>query len=213
MKLEYYGHSFCRIIADKFKAVIDPFDDIGYPIPTHLDADYIFISHEHHDHNNTLIIRGNPTIVRIPGMHEFAHLKSELIPVFHDDVNGAKRGRNNIITIEADNYKLIHCGDLGHIPDLDIIETIMCPDVLFVPVGEGYTLPVTDVWRLIDRIHPRIVIPIHYHTPVDKYDLSRVEDFLQNYSNVIHHNSNVIEINDELLSIPKIIVLNHAMKV
>ena len=67
MKIEWIGHACFRLTAQDGTVVItDPYDEsVGIDmIP--LKADLITMSHEHHDHNETCMIEGNPVIVRGP---------------------------------------------------------------------------------------------------------------------------------------------------
>ncbi len=212
MKLEYYGHSFWRLVTDNLKVVIDPFDDIGYPIPHNLEADYVIISHEHHDHNNIAILKGNPLIIKTPGVYSYPNLIATLISVFHDDKDGARRGKNNIIRLEIDGLTLVHCGDLGHIPEQKIIEQLYQPDMLLVPVGEIFTLTLPEVETLINKLNPKLVFPMHYQTSALGFKLGSPESFLQGKSHIIRHNTNTLEITQDLLSQRNNIIMNWAVK-
>jgi L-ascorbate metabolism protein UlaG (beta-lactamase superfamily) len=210
MILQYYGHSFWKITTGDTAIVIDPFDNIGYPLPQNLQAEFVFVSHDHHDHNNVSLVRGKPELIRKPGSYERKTFKAELIPVYHDDEYGSKRGRNNLIKISLEGITLVHCGDLGHLPGPDVLDRIAHPDLLLVPVGEIYTLALEDVDRLISHLQPKLVFPMHYGTPALSFRLGSLDAFTRNASSVIRHDSNQINITPELLNTPATIVLNWA---
>jgi L-ascorbate metabolism protein UlaG (beta-lactamase superfamily) len=212
MKLQYFGHSFWKISTDKCSVVIDPFDNIGYPMPVDLTADYVIISHEHHDHNNVALIKGNPTVIRTPGCHQTPFFTAELLPVFHDQNKGAKRGTNNIIKLSLDGLTLVHCGDLGHLPNQEILQKINQPGLLLIPVGEIYTLPLSDAWQMIDAIQPRLLFPMHYNTPAVGFKLGELDKFTVNAGHVIHPGTNILEITPDLLSAPCTIIMNWTSK-
>lgn len=208
MTLEYFGHSFWKISTKDVSIVIDPFDNIGYPMPKNLTADYVVISHEHHDHNNISLVQGIPTAIRTSGAHEFKHFIAELISVFHDETGGAKRGKNNIIKLTLENMVLVHCGDLGHLPSAEVLAKIQSPDVLLVPVGEVYTLALKEVWQFIQQINPQIIIPMHYQTPKLSFHLGSLQNFLKDAREVVYQRSNKIEINPQTLQQSRIIVVD-----
>jgi len=212
MKLEYFGHSMWKIIANGFSVVLDPFDNIGYPMPSNLLAEYVIISHEHHDHNNVALVKGNPQVIRNSGLHRLPDFSVELIPVFHDNEAGAKRGKNHLIKLEIEDLTLIHCGDLGHLPSSDILEKIDKPDVLMIPVGEIYTLEMNDAWKFIKSIQPKLILPMHYNTDKLSFKLGRLEAFTQYSENVNYHDSNVLEISPELLSQQSTVIVNWVAK-
>lgn len=65
MKIKWYGHS-CFLLTDSNGSTVltDPCDpSYGYEIPP-MHADIVTISHEHNDHNNISILRGNTEIIR-----------------------------------------------------------------------------------------------------------------------------------------------------
>jgi len=76
MKVQYFGHSFWKVFTDSCSVVFDPFENIGYPMPKGLTADYVIISHEHHDHNNPSLIGGHPQILRKAGLYSGAGMKA-----------------------------------------------------------------------------------------------------------------------------------------
>lgn len=212
VKLQYFGHSFWKVSTDKYSIVLDPFDDIGYPMPVGLSADYVIISHEHHDHNNTRLISGNPHIIRTPGLHRMPSFSVELIPVFHDDSQGSKRGANNLIKLNLEELTLVHCGDLGHLPEPHVLSSIFQPDILLIPVGEIYTLSLNNIRQMIDAIQPKLLFPMHYNTNVVSFKLNELGRFTATSVNLIHHNDNTLEITPDLLATPKTIIMNWISK-
>ncbi|MFO7659489.1 MAG: MBL fold metallo-hydrolase [Candidatus Cloacimonadaceae bacterium] len=212
MQLEYYGHSMWRIAASGFSVVLDPFDNIGYPMPQNLAAEYVIISHEHHDHNNVDLVKGNPEVIRTSGLHQNKDFRAELIPVFHDYSAGAKRGKNHLIRLEIENLTLLHCGDLGHLPSQEVLAKIDQPDILMIPVGEVYTLDLSDAWTLIKTIKPKLILPMHYKTEKLTFGLGSLESFTRQAEQVELHDSNKLDITPDLLTGGRIIVVNWAAK-
>lgn len=212
MKLQYFGHSMWKVSTSEVTIVIDPFDNIGYPLPNDLKADVVCISHDHHDHNNVAIVRGNPEVISKPGQYEKPYFRAEFIPVYHDQEAGIKRGRNNLIKLTLDGMTLVHCGDLGHLPSPEILAKIDKPDLLLIPVGEIYTLALEDARNLIEHIRPQLVFPMHYSTPALSFRLGSIDAFTRMYDNVLKYNSNELEITPDLLTAPKTIILNWMQK-
>ena len=213
MKIEYFGHSFWGLFTEDCRIVIDPFDFIGYPLPENLSSDYVFISHDHHDHNNIALIKNNPQVINTPGEFTFSGLQAKLIPVFHDDVSGAKRGKNNIIKLISDDLTIVHCGDLGHVPVDNIINQIEKPDVLMIPVGEVYTISLPEVWNFIEMIKPKLILPMHYNTPYLKFNLGHLENFTKRYQDIVYLDEKTIEINPYISDKQKIVIFNWTLKV
>ena len=75
------------------------------------------------------------------------------------EVNG-----NSIFVFEAAGLCVAHLGHLHHLlepADLDALGRI---DILMVMVDGGYSLGQRDALAVVEQIHPRVVLPMHYFT-------------------------------------------------
>jgi L-ascorbate metabolism protein UlaG (beta-lactamase superfamily) len=152
---------------------------LGLKVPS-LSADVLLITHSHSDHNNKKAVKGNPFLIEGPGEYEVKEIFVQGIPAFHDDSQGAKRGQNTIYTIEAEELKVCHLGDLGQRElDTEQLEKIGDVDILMIPVGGVYTIDAKEATHIISQIEPRIVIPMHYYLPKLKIKLDGVDKFLK----------------------------------
>lgn len=94
MKIKWYGHS-CFLLTDSNGSTVltDPCDpSYGYEIPP-MHADIVTISHEHNDHNNISILRGNTEIIRSPGEYNVKGIHITGVETLHDRSGGALRGK------------------------------------------------------------------------------------------------------------------------
>ncbi|MFH1841304.1 MAG: MBL fold metallo-hydrolase [Candidatus Nealsonbacteria bacterium] len=185
MHIVWHGQSFFQITAAQNKngqvsVAIDPFDEAtGLKVPS-FAADILLITHDHHDHNNKKSIKGTPFLVEGPGEYEVKEIFIQGIPSFHDDAEGKQRGQNVIYTIETENMRLCHLGDLGQKELTDEqIEKIGDIDILMIPVGGVYTISSKEALKIISQIEPRIIIPMHYHIPKLKIKLEDEDKFLK----------------------------------
>ena len=160
--------------------VIDPFsEEIGLKLPN-FSADILLVSHQHKDHNNIRGVKGTPFLIDGPGEYEVKGVFVQGIPAFHDDKEGKERGLNTIYTIEAEDMRFCHLGDLGQKQLTDEqLEKIDSVDVLMIPVGGEYTIDSSIAQRIISQIEPKIVIPMHYALPKSKSKLDDVSKFLK----------------------------------
>lgn len=160
--------------------VIDPFDqETGIKVPN-LSADILLVTHNHHDHNNVKAVKGEYFLVSGPGEYEVKGVFVQGIPSFHDDQNGKVKGQNTIYTIEAEDMKICHLGDIGQKELTDEqIDKIGTVDVLMIPVGGEYTISSVEATKIISQIEPKIVIPMHYDLPKINAKLDSVEKFLK----------------------------------
>ncbi|HZL18263.1 MAG TPA: MBL fold metallo-hydrolase [Polyangia bacterium] len=196
-RLTWFGQScFLLETAAGTRVLMDPFGKAaGYPLPAGLRADLITISHEHPDHDNLAMVTGKVRVihgltadkkgwVRID--ERFRDVSIRSVGVYHDDHRGAQRGLDTVFIFEVGGLRIAHLGDLGHTLDDDQLEAIGSVDVLLVPVGGGTTVDAYQATRVVDQLHPRLmVVPMHYQTSVSKTkDLAPVDAFLERKVNV-----------------------------
>ena len=66
---------------------------------------------------------------------------------------------------ECEQISILHCGDLGTIPEDSMLDEIGETDILLVPVGGTYTLDAAEAAELVKKVEPSIIIPMHYGFP------------------------------------------------
>jgi L-ascorbate metabolism protein UlaG (beta-lactamase superfamily) len=183
MDIKYFGHSSFFIKTKNSRVVTDPFDPkIGIKFPK-TEADIVTVSHGHSDHNFLGQISGEPLILDWPGEFEKQGVRVTGFSSFHDKQKGAERGANTLYKIEADGVSIVHCGDLGVVPDDNFISQLGEVNILMVPVGGFYTIDANEAVELIKKVEPSMVIPMHYNAPYLNQEtfgkLTTVDDFLK----------------------------------
>ena len=190
MEIKYLGHSSFLIKTKTTKVVTDPFDPemVGLKFPK-TEADIITVSHQHSDHNQVKNVSGvngvSPLVVDMPGEFEKMGVRVFGFQSFHDKTKGTERGENILYKIEAEGISVLHCGDLGVIPEESFLETIGDVDILMIPVGGFYTIDSDEAVQLVKKIEPDIVIPMHYQVekmnPKLAENLSAVSEFTKKF--------------------------------
>ncbi len=196
MQIEWYGQSAFRLTAADKTVAIDPFGDMAglasargmqfdYPQIGGVEADLLLVTHEHIDHNGVEAIGGDPVILRSTAgkltspIGEVTAIASE-----HDEVAGTERGPNTIFVFEFDGLRVCHFGDFGQISLRDEqAAAIGHVDLLIVPVGGGPTAAARQAAAIVERLHPKWVIPMHYRTPRISF-LETADAFLDLYPDV-----------------------------
>ena len=179
MEIVWLGHSSFRIRAREATVITDPCPpSTGYTIgkPT---ADVVSLSHAHDDHTYLKAIAGKPIVIDSPGEYEISGAFLTAIPTYHDGEKGGERGKNLVFVIEMEGIKICHLGDLGHVPTADQAEGMTGADVLMIPVGGDSTIDGAKAAEIVPTLDARIIIPMHYKTPVTKGDLESADRFLK----------------------------------
>ncbi len=179
MEITWHGQSCFTIKGSKVTVVTDPYGDIGLKLPK-LEAGIVTVSHDHVDHNNVTAVEGEPRVFDWPGEYEAGGVMVTGIEAFHyrkseeEDEKVSARGKTIIYQMDVDNIRVCHLGDIGHKVTDEMLEAIGDIDVLMIPVGGASTIDHKVAHEVVERIDPRIVIPMHY-----KINGLKVDDDLQ----------------------------------
>ncbi len=175
MIIEYFGHSCVRLTSSGgMRFVIDPYEGIGYQMPR-MRADVVLCTHGHFDHHNIAGVAGEPKVIESVGSFTCGGVRITGVAAFHDDVGGAKRGRDIVYILEDGDTRVCHLGDIGELPRADLLRAIGKVDVLFVPVGGTYTVDAEGALAYIQAARPRVAMAIHYSCEGCSLDISTVQ--------------------------------------
>lgn len=183
MDIKYFGHASFLLRGKDASVVTDPFDSkmVGIKFPA-IEASVVTVSHAHPDHNAVAEVGGSPLVVDNAGEYEKQGIRIFGYESYHDNSKGAERGKNTLFKIEIDDLSILHCGDLGHVLEDELIEEIEGVDILLIPVGGFYTISADEAVKIVSKIEPSIVIPMHYNSPKLNQEsfskLTPVSDFL-----------------------------------
>jgi len=178
MQITWLGQACFKIQGKEAIIVTDPYEGSKYGLkPLRLKADIVTSSHDHDDHNNIKAISGQPFVINTPGEFETKEVFIWGVHSWHDNKEGADRGDNVIFIFQIEGVKIAHLGDLGTSLSDKQFEKLEGVDILMVPVGGVYTIDGKQAADLVNKVEPRIVIPMHYKIPGLKLKLDGVEKF------------------------------------
>lgn len=181
LKITWYGQAMFKISSAEGTVVVDPTPpQTGYEYEP-MSADIVLVTHRHFDHFYLDGITGNPKFINASGKFDLGGLKVVAFDSFHDAKLGEERGRNVIYTWEQAGLRLGHFGDLGHMPEHDLMKKVLKLDVAMVPVGGIFTIDAEQAVRLIRDLEARIVLPMHYGTPDCVVPLEPVDEFTRRF--------------------------------
>jgi L-ascorbate metabolism protein UlaG (beta-lactamase superfamily) len=188
MQARWYGHS-AFALSGATGVFIDPFvpervraefgDPFDYPPITGVEPDLVLVSHEHIDHNGSEAISGTPFVLRggcfetpvheKTGLRRFETPVGEVTGISSDHGEGG--GPNTIFAFTLDDLGICHFGDFGQ-QELHPWQkqAIGQPAMLFIPVGDHYTIDGKTAARITKQLVPQLVIPMHYRTPKAEWE-------------------------------------------
>ncbi len=200
MKIKWLGHAaFLFTAADGTKVLTDPYvpgaydGAVGYG-KIQETVDVVTVSHSHPDHSGAGGLPGSPLVISEPGERSVKGIKVFGLATFHDRSQGKERGKNIVFVYEVDGLRLVHLGDLGHIPDRATVQALGQVDVLLVPVGGVFTIDAREAQEVVRLLKPRVVIPMHYKTQRLGFQIAGVDEFLKLCPEVRRIGSSEVEV-------------------
>lgn len=190
MNIQYYGHSCFKITTkpagrgqEDVNAFIDPFDKKIGLRPPQGQADLVLVSHDHYDHNNIEALKGDPSVINIPGEYSVKGINIVGIGTHHDDKSGQERGQNTMYLLDTEDIKICHLGDLGTDLTEKQLEELDGVDILMVPIGGKYTIDAKKAIEVVKKLEPKIVIPMHYKMQGTTVDIDDEKKFCSEIGN------------------------------
>lgn len=166
MIISCIGHAeFLIELENGMRIVTDPYDaSCGYPVLT-LTADAALVSHGHHDHNAVGSLTGLQQVIDRAGTYDLGDgVRVTAVEADHDEAGGTKRGKTLLFCLEAEGLRVMHLGDLGHVPTQAQLDALGKADVLMIPVGGFYTIDAPTAVKVAGLLGARVVLPMHYRT-------------------------------------------------
>ena len=159
-------------------------------------ADYLFITHEHHDHFDTTAIHlltgdntqlitnqrcaemlGYGTVMANGDRLQLApDITLEAVPAYNTTEGHQQfhpKGRDNGFILTLDGLRIYIAGDTEDIPEMAEIKDI---DVAFMPCNQPYTMTVEQLVNAARVVRPKVLFPYHY----GQTDVSGIPSLLEN---------------------------------
>ncbi len=75
------------------------------------------------------------------------------------------------VVLTIDGKSLYHTGDTGLFYDMKLIGEMTPLDFMLLPIGDNFTMGITDAVKAVELASPQVAIPMHYNTfPVIEAD-------------------------------------------
>jgi L-ascorbate metabolism protein UlaG (beta-lactamase superfamily) len=192
MKLRYFSHSSFQITTDAGHTIlIDPFLDDNPTCTVASDdvaADFIVLTHAHGDHvgdafkiakrTGALFICVNELAdycidkgfkahnMHIGGSCQFDFGTLKFIIAHHGSMtpDNTYGGEPAGVILTIDGKSVYHTGDTGLFYDMKLIGEMTPIDYMLLPIGDNFTMGITDAVKAVQLTNPHCAIPIHYNT-------------------------------------------------
>lgn len=194
MKITWFNHcSF--LLQDTFgrRILIDPYSINLCKKTLNFDPKIILLSHEHNSLISNFYKNKKITLINEIKDYDLGYIKIKGIKTYHDNLKGIKRGENIIFIFTFDHMRICYLGHLGHLLSLDTIKSLGYIDILFIPIGNHFTINSFDAIKLTKAINPKIIIPMNYKNNKSLLFLDSYKDFISYMNNIIVNNEPTFE--------------------
>lgn len=190
MKFQFLGQSGLAVTIGEHEVLFDPFLS-GNPKavnqPGEFSPAFIVLTHGHGDHygdTEAIAERSGATVISSFEIAEYVaakDLKSHgmnpgggydfpfgrviFTPAWHSNSlpDGSYGGMPMGVVLEAEGKRVYHAGDTALFSDMTLIARKGL-DLVFLPIGDNYTMGPEDALEAVKLLKPRRVVPIHYST-------------------------------------------------
>jgi L-ascorbate metabolism protein UlaG (beta-lactamase superfamily) len=186
MEITWLGHAAFHLQGNGYSIVTDPYDPEGSGLdPIGSRADLVVMSSALDEaHSSWEQVPGDPQVVNaLDAVDAPIPLGDDVLLNAIAASEGSDRPddpkANAMYWLDLDGVVVFHMGDIG--TPLTPEQATRLPervDVLLALAGAKLTIALPDLDTVIDRLDPRIVVPMHFATPKLRYDVGPLEDFL-----------------------------------
>jgi L-ascorbate metabolism protein UlaG (beta-lactamase superfamily) len=167
-KLGYLGHSSFLITSPGGVTIVTDYNGFLRPKdpPNVVTMNHAHIMHytDDIDPGIKLVLRGWNTGEGPPHYDvKFGDVRIRSVPTnIRSGDGGTEFGGNSIFIFATGDLCIAHLGHLHHTLTPEHLAEIGQIDVLLTPIDGAFTLSQPDMIEVIEAIHPRLVIPMHY---------------------------------------------------
>jgi L-ascorbate metabolism protein UlaG (beta-lactamase superfamily) len=195
--VQWFGHGCFRVSSSiGLSLVIDPFNPavLNYPVkPASISADILLITHEDETADDTDLVAGSPQIFRSSMAVGVDRASGILVRgVRTSSESYAASNKLNVAYVwSMDGVRFCHLGAIEDAITLSESLQIGTVDVLFLPVGGPPAFTDEKRRETLQRLNPRIIVPMMYATSHSgRVPLRPLGEWLSR-----QHNINVVRIN------------------
>lgn len=224
MEVTFYGHACFSVNIEGKKLLFDPFitpNELANNIDVNtIEADYIFISHGHEDHvadvkriakrTNAVIVSNfeivswfngkgisNSHPMNHGGTWDFDFGKVKYVNAVHSSTlpDGSPGGNPGGFVIESNSGNFYYAGDTALHMDMKLIPLFAKLDFAILPIGNNFTMGITDAIHAAEFVQVNKVMGVHYDTfgyikidnasAINKFKKHNVELFLPSIGETI----------------------------
>lgn len=172
--ITWLGHDSMKIKGDGKVIYIDP-----WKLKDAEPADIVLVTHEHYDHcspadvekvskegmtvvataDSARKLKGDVMVVKPGDTVEVDGVTIEVVPAYNTNKSFHPKNSNWVgFIVTMGGKSIYHAGDTDYIPEMDGFKV----DVALIPVSGTYVMDAEEAAEAVNRMKPRIAVPMHY---------------------------------------------------
>ena len=175
MTISWYGEACFLLESSGTRVLIEPPSKESGLASPRLKSDILI--YRSHDEIEQVFGHEVPFIISGPGEYEIKNIN--ITGVNDNDPSTSSGQANTIYIIEIDDIKIAHLGFLKKDPGNEKLELIGNPDIALVPAGGSPILDAEMAMKLINKMEPKIAIPMLYDVKGLKIKRAPVAEFIK----------------------------------
>ncbi len=113
--------------------------------------------------------------MHLGGKHKFDFGYVRVTPAFHG--SGIPGGHACGFIVNFNSHIIYHSGDTSLFGDMKLLGELENIRLALLPIGDNFTMGISDAVRAVKMIKPEVVIPMHYNTwPIIECDPKEFKD-------------------------------------
>lgn len=203
MQIKWFAHASFLLEGDGLRIITDPYtpEKSGFA-PITEPADIVIRSSDDDSaHSRSDLVPGDPEVITATRiLHDGATVKGidfTAIPTQESMLHKLEPRDNAMYRFTLEGLRILHLGDIGNAFTDAQLEACQDVDIAFVLTGGPPTIELDDLDVALEKMRPRITIPMHYKLPGCKYPMViDASDFAMRFpeDSVIWHDSAQVEV-------------------
>ena len=187
MKIKWLGHAAFLISGEGKKIITDPYDpSITKLHPVDDPADIVVRSSDDdqaHCYVEALpdgyvLLTATDYIAPNKTEEEAAGISFQFIPSRESVIHKEVARENAFYRFSLEGIEIAHLGDIGNAMTEEQVNFLRGTDILLALAGGPPTIELKDLFSVIEKIQPKLVIPMHYRIPGPDFFMLPIDELI-----------------------------------
>lgn len=187
MKIKWLGHAAFLFTGEGRRIITDPYDPaITNLNPVDEPADIVVRSSDDDEAHSYIdaLPEGYKLLTATENIEPHKREKIvegipfRFIPSRESVIHKEVARENAFYRFTLEGVEIAHLGDIGNSMTEEQIDFLRGTDILCALAGGPPTIELTDLWKVIEEVKPRLVIPMHFRIPGPEFFMLPIDNLI-----------------------------------